>query len=79
MDDEAAPAQAEMEPFEAPLSALGGKEFKPGEEVMMKVVSINPENKTVMLTYSTGEGHEDKGMGDEHPAVAGMPGGEMES
>ncbi len=77
-DENAPPEKYEgkAETFSAPMSALGGKEFRPGEEVMMKIVKIDKENGTVELTYSTGEDKEEKdegmGMPEENPAVARM-------
>lgn len=73
-EDNAPPADAEGETADVPLALLGGEDFKPGEEVVMKIVSIDKENGMAKIAYS----YEDKGDGapasDEHPAVAGMPG-----
>lgn len=77
-DGPPAPAGDEMPTADVPMALLGGKEFKPGEEVMMKVVSLDPDNKTVKLAYATGKPGGGGMMDDENPAVAGMPGGEGE-
>lgn len=82
-DENAPPAPPEKEEGSAgetamvPLALLGGKEFKPGEEVVMKVVKIDKENGMVEIAYSTGEDKPPGGMpgmaGEESPAVKAMP------
>lgn len=40
-----------------PKSILGGKEFKPGEEVVLKVVNVHDDQ--VEVAYATGESKEE--------------------
>lgn len=77
--DNAPPAPAEGQTADVPMAMLGGKEFNPGEEVVMKVVSIDKNSGMVKLAYATDDSDNDKAggnMSDEHPAVAAMPGAE---
>ena len=59
---------------EVPKSALGGKDFKPGEEVVMQVVKVLGDS--VLLKYSTGAEEEqeppaEEGIGEAPPPRGG--------
>lgn len=56
---------------ELPKAILGGKEFKPGEEVVLQVVQVT-EN-SVIVKYASGEGEGEYGEGEEAPAAAPAP------
>lgn len=62
---------------ELPKSVLGGKEFKPGEEVVLQVVQVM-EN-SVLVKYASeegGKGYEEETKEKPEPAAAGgNPGG----
>lgn len=58
MAEEEAPEEDSSPTAELPKSVLGGKEFKPGEEVVLKVVQVM-EN-SVLVQYAT----EDEGEGE---------------
>lgn len=45
-----------------PKSILAGKEFKPGEEVVLKIVHIYDDD--VEVEYATGKEDEEKGEGE---------------
>lgn len=61
--EEAAPAEAPApeesgEPTaELPKSILAGKEFKPGEEVVLKIVEVR--DNSVLVAYSYGDDEEE--------------------
>jgi hypothetical protein len=58
-----------------PKSLMGGKEFKPGEEIVLKVVAVHENDFEV--EYSHDESKEEQGS--EPPMEpAGAPGGGME-
>jgi hypothetical protein len=93
--EDAAPAQAEApakeeapkeeagdsQTAELPKSVLGGKEFKPGEEVMLQIVQVMEDS--VLVKYaseSEGEPHDEKAEQAEAPSPemgggGGNPGG----
>jgi hypothetical protein len=78
-DESAAPAKDEGEAgggetAEIPIALLGGKDFKPGEEIVFKIVSLDPQSGMAKIAYATGDDEHD--MGEEHPTVAAMPGGD---
>jgi hypothetical protein len=58
-----------------PKALLGGKEFKPGEEVVMQIVSMRGDQ--VVIKYATGEGKEEEG-GEQEPEGAAPPGEEAQ-
>ena len=63
-----------------PKSILGGKEFKPGEEVMLKIVALHDND--VEVEYAPEKGSEEGQEGAEEemaspPDKGGAPGGEM--
>jgi len=73
--DDEKPADAESETVNVPITILGGKKFKPGEEVMLKIVNIDEKNGMVELTYSPEKEGEDEEMeetGMDHPALKAM-------
>ena len=49
-----------------PKSILMGKEFKPGDEIVLKIDAIH--NDEVEVSYATGKG--DEGKGEEKPEMA---------
>lgn len=65
-----------------PKSVLGGKEFKPGEEVVLEIVQVNEDS--VVVRYATEEKEPSKEPPEE-PEMAmgggggGNPGGGMSS
>lgn len=85
--EDAAPAQAEApaaaeapkeesgdsQTAELPKSVLGGKEFKPGEEVVLQIVQVMEDS--VLVKYATGEGEGEKEETPEAQAEAPNPGG----
>lgn len=58
-----------------PLAVLGGKQFKPGEEVVLQIVSMNEDGAVVK--YAEGKGEEEEPPKEEAPppAAAPAPGG----
>lgn len=54
---------------ELPKTVLGGKEFKPGEEVVLQIVQVMDDS--VLVKYATEEG----GGEEEAPAEASAPEG----
>jgi hypothetical protein len=77
--DNAPPAPAEGQTADVPMAMMGGKTFNPGEEVVMKVVSVDKDSGMYKLAYATDDSDNDKGggnMSDEHPAVSAVPGAE---
>lgn len=58
-----------------PKSILGGKEFKPGEEVVLKVVRIHGDSVEVAYAEEKGPGQEE--MAQAPPPGGGGPGGGM--
>jgi hypothetical protein len=59
---------------ELPKTVLGGKEFKPGEEVMLEIVQVM-EN-SVLVKYASEKGGEEEGGGESAPeSSGGNPGG----
>jgi len=78
-DQAEAPAKPEQESASdssvatIPKQALGGKEFKPGEEVVFKVVQVNDDS--VLVQYATEEGSEEKELEEAPPPAAAPPGG----
>lgn len=52
---------------ELPKSVLGGKEFKPGEEVVLQIVQVNEDS--VIVKYAS----EDKGKEKEPAETAEAP------
>lgn len=71
-DDAAAPSKAEVGDEEQmdgetallPKSILGGKEFQPGQEVVLKIVREHGDQVEVQYaTEKDGEGEEDEGGG----------------
>lgn len=82
----AAPAEPKEEAgdsqtAELPKSVLGGKEFKPGEEVVLQIVQVMEDS--VLVKYATGEGEGEKEEAPapqaEAPSPGGNPGGGMSS
>lgn len=59
-----------------PKSILMGKEFKPGEEVVLEIVRMLDDQVEVKYASEKGEGEE---SGEKYPEKATMPGGEGES
>lgn len=60
-----------------PKTLLGGKDFKPGEEVVFKIVRFH-DNGQVEIAYATGKGSEEKESGS-YGAEAEMPTGMKDS
>lgn len=54
--------------FEAPKSALAGKDFKPGEEVMFEVVALHGDSVTLRYAKEHSEAEEKPG----EPGEGGM-------
>lgn len=73
----AAPEAAEEETessaptAELPKSILGGKEFKPGEEVVLRIVDVGEESVTV--EYATEEEAPEEGAPAEAAPTEGAP------
>lgn len=76
-----APEEDAAPTAELPKSVLGGKEFKPGEEVVLKVVQVM-EN-SVLVQYATDDeqyseeeapAEESGAAGSEMPEASGNPG-----
>lgn len=59
-----------------PIDLLAGKDFKPGEEIVFKIVKVDPENKTVEIEYAPSKGGEEEEEEGEQPREAA--GGEAE-
>jgi hypothetical protein len=53
--------QMEGETALLPASILGGKEFSPGEEVVLKIVAMHDDQVEVAYASDSGKGDEDKG------------------
>lgn len=60
---------------ELPKAVLGGKDFKPGEEVVLQVVQVMEDS--VLVKYATEEKkpEEEEEAPPEEPAPAPVPGG----
>lgn len=52
-----------------PKTILAGKEFKPGDEVVLKIVAMHGDE--VEVAYATEEGSEDEGMDEHDKATTG--------
>ena len=52
-----------------PKTILAGKEFKPGDEVVLKIVAMHGDE--VEVAYATEEGGEDDGMDEHDKATTG--------
>lgn len=79
-DQAEAPAKPEQESASdsgvatLPKSVLGGKEFKPGEEVVLKIVQVNEDS--VLVQYASDEGEQEKEPYEAPPTQeAPAPGG----
>jgi hypothetical protein len=70
-DQEEAPTKSEGKTTHIPIDLLGGKDFKEGEEVMFKIVKLDPENKTVEIEYAPGKGGEEEKDGADPREAAG--------
>jgi hypothetical protein len=55
-----------------PKSILAGKEFKPGEEVVLKIVAIHDDSVEVKYASESGDEHSE---GGEEPEPAAQPDG----
>lgn len=83
-DTEEAPGAAPASPAaenpdeptaELPKSILAGKEFKPGEEVILKIVEVR--DNSVLVAYSYGDDEEEteeEPTTEEEPAAGGGAG-----
>lgn len=58
-----------------PKTLMGGKDFKPGEEIVLKVVAVHENDFEVEYAHDEGE-HEEGGEQPMEPADA--PGGGMD-
>jgi hypothetical protein len=79
-EQEAAPEQeekGESQTAEIPKSALGGKEFKPGEEVVMQVLKVLEDS--VLVKYASGEKEEQEAPPPEAAQAPPPQGGPMSS
>ena len=56
---------------EIPKGVLGGKDFKPGEEVVMRVVQVMEDS--VLVKYASGEKEEEEAPPEQAPAEAPPP------
>lgn len=74
--EEGKESMAEGKTTHIPIDLLGGKDFKDGDEVVFKIVKIDPENKTAEIMYAPEKGGEEKEGEGEEPAEAA--GGESE-
>lgn len=55
--------ESDSETAVLPKSILAGKTFKPGEEIVLKIESI--QDDSVVVSYATGKGGEDEGYSKE--------------
>lgn len=60
-----------------PMSVLGGKEWKPGEEIVLQIVQMNEDGAVVK--YASEKGGEEKATPVEAPAPGGGNPGPMSS
>lgn len=79
-EPESAPKKPEPEEGESdsqtavlPKSVLGGKTFKPGEEVVLEIVQVNEDS--VVVKYASEKGGEGEGYQEEAPAAPAPAGG----
>jgi hypothetical protein len=56
-----------------PKALLGGKDFKPGDEMVVQIVAVHGDR--VEIKYAPEKGGEEKGEGEEQPAQAAVPPG----
>lgn len=71
-------SQGEEKTAIIPKALLGGKEFKPGEEVVFKIVRFHDDS--VEIAYATGEEEGEPPHDEQAEAKGGNPGGgEMSS
>lgn len=66
------PKKGEEQTAVIPKALLAGKEFKPGEEIIFKIVSIHDDE--VEIAYATGEGDKEEKM-DSAPSESAPAGG----
>ena len=57
-DAEGKEGQSDSQTAVIPLAVLGGKEFKPGQEVVLQIVSMNEDGAVVK--YAEGKGEEEE-------------------
>lgn len=80
-DQAEAPAKPEQESASdssvatIPKQALGGKEFKPGEEVVFKVVQVNDDSVLVQYATEHDEKEDQEAPPEQAPPPAAAPGG----
>lgn len=65
---EAKDTSSDSQTAELPKAVLGGKEFKPGEEVMLQVVQVNEDS--VVVKYASEEHDEEPTAPEPKPAPA---------
>lgn len=70
-------AASDSQTAELPKSILGGKEFKPGEEVVLQIVQVNEDS--VIVRYATDEKEEEPPPAEAPPEASGAPAGGMSS
>jgi hypothetical protein len=71
------PQEESSESATLPISVLGGKDVQPGDEVSVKVVSVDSENGTVTVECCTDSGEMKKPGGvDAMASEFGQSGGE---
>jgi len=63
--------QEDSQTAEIPKGVLGGKDFKPGEEVVLEVVQVMEDS--VLVKYASEKGGEEEAAAE--PAAAPAPGG----
>lgn len=63
---------------ELPKAVLGGKEFKPGEEVVLEIVRVGEDSVVVKYASEKGEGYHSEEAENESKKGSN-PGGGMES
>lgn len=67
--------QGDSETAVLPKSVLGGKEFKPGDEVVLEVTQVNEDSVVVRYASGEDESGEEGGEYGGPPEGAGPPAG----
>lgn len=72
---EAESTESDSQTAVLPKGVLGGKEFKPGEEVVLQVVKVNEDSVVVKYASESPEEHAEESEPEPQPAQAPMAGG----
>lgn len=77
-EEEPTEGESDSQTAVLPKAILAGKEFKPGEEVMLKIVQVNEDSVVVKYSEPSGEEEEPPTAPEAVPPAAGGMGPMME-